>query len=256
MRTLALFSALALALLSGCGGSAFTAGNPLTSVDSADDGQAPLEAQPAEDGGAPEAANPAEDSGPDAGKLVHEAQADSTRPEAGAPEAGADGGVEAGTEAGPSCPCVSDLSGIGLGDFTIGFTIQTNSTTPMAILSQRASCDQSHPYWTVFTGTNGAFSPNEGVVYINVGDGSSVFDDVSTQRTVNDGQSHRITIARTQGGTYFTLTVDGIGTAQGIAPIDPLTGTLPALSTGTDVCASNGPFAGELTDVCIQRCGK
>jgi hypothetical protein len=253
MRHVVLFSALAL--LAGCGGSAFTTGNPAGSIDSADDGKAPLEAQPAEDGGAPEAAIPAEDGGGDAGKLGHpEAQADSTRPEAGVPEAGGEGG-DAGPDAAPSCPCVSDLSGIGLGDFTIAFTIQTNSTTPMAILNQRGSCG-SQPYWDVHTGTNGVFSASEGVVYIEVGDGSNIFDDVSTQKVVNDGQPHHVTIERTDGGTYFTLTVDGVGTAQGIAPLDPLTGTLPTLSTGTDVCTSNGPIAGELTDVCIQRCGK
>lgn len=159
------------------------------------------------------------------------------------------GDAEASPDA-PTCTCINDLSNIGLADFYIAFTLTTTSTVPMSILNQRSTCDTAHPFWDVFTGTNGAYSPSEGVVYINVGDGSSTFDDVSTQRVVNDGQPHRIVIART-GGTTFTLTVDGEGGAQTGGPTDPLNGTLPTLQVGADVCSSYEPIAGQMTDVCM-----
>ena len=149
---------------------------------------------------------------------------------------------------GPTCTCVDDLSNIGLADFYVAFTITTNATVPMAILNQRSTCDATHPFWDVQTGTNLGIN---GVVFIQVGDGSNIFDDQSTQQTVTDNQPHRVVIARTNSGNTFTLTVDGQGTPQVGAATEPLTGTLPSLQTGTDVCTTYEPIAGQLTNVCI-----
>jgi hypothetical protein len=199
----------------------------------------------------------AEDSAVDVGlddAQEAEAQSPDVEPDVGV-EAAADGGAESGahdaTADAPVCSCVTSLSNIGLQDFYIAFTLTTTSTMPMSILNQRSACVTTLPFWDVYTGTNGAFSSSEGVVYINVGDGSASFDDVSTQKLVNDGQPHRIVIARL-GGTSFKLTVDGTGGVQSGGPSNPLNATLPPLMMGTDVCSAYAPLSGQIVDVCIS----
>jgi hypothetical protein len=240
--------------LAGCGGNSFVAADGHDSGDEAGDLAEAMPSEGISDGADSAIPSDAAEASPDA-RL--DAQAETDTGAYYVQEAGADAPVDAASADAAdahSCPCGSDLSNVGLGDFSIAFSLTTASTSPMALLNQRATCDQAHSYWDVHTGTNGAYSASEGVIYIEVGDGTNVFDDVSTQRTVNDGQPHRIVIERTTGGTYFTLSVDGVGAPQGVAPTDPLTGTLPVLQTGTDVCMANGPVAGTISEVCIRRC--
>ena len=99
--------------LVGCGGAQFSA------AEATGDGGVPDAVQ-----ASPEAAPQGEDSGPDAREelAVHVVPTHDGG-EAGQPliEAAVDAGHEA--EAGPAC--VTDLSGVGTGDFRIGFTITT-----------------------------------------------------------------------------------------------------------------------------------
>jgi hypothetical protein len=253
MKRSQLFVGLALLCVAGCTGQAFSVEDRL--LRTSDDAGALEEASTAEaepppadagshkqDAGDP----PGHDSGSppvhDAGASPDGATTDAPTTDASPPPA-----MDAGIT---DCECVSDLSNIGLGDFAIAFTITTTSTVPMAILNQE-TCTGYPSEWTVNTGTNGAYNPNEGVVYLQVHQqGINVFDDLSTQYLVNDGVPHRVVLSRSDNGTQFSLTVDGKGT-----PYDNIKalslGQLAPLATGSDVCDTTAPLSGSLMNVCI-----
>ena len=147
----------------------------------------------------------------------------------------------------PTCTCVDDLSNVGLGDFYIAFTITLSVTTPVAIASQRSSCQTTLPYWSVHTGSG------NGLVYMEVGAGNNVYEEPTNTQSIADGQPHRIVIARTKGGTTFMFTVDGTLENTVSASAEALGGTLPGLAIGVDnACTGNGSVAGQPTNVCLS----
>lgn len=186
---------------------------------------------------------------PDAGDAA-EATTVEAAVEAGAPEAGA-------VDAGPTCTCTGDLSGVGLGDFTVAFTLATTSqpASPgyMALLNQRSTCTAATPGWDVW------MSP-AGTVWVEVFSGGNVFDNVQSAAVLNDGQEHRVVITRLQHGSLFQIEIDGKVSGYPGAPLEALTGKLAPLATGTDTtCTANAgqpayPLSGLLTKVCVGPC--
>ncbi len=224
---------LALIFTAACGGAPFSAID-LAHVDASadDDGSTGFDASPEAGQDAPQLI--------DAGPL--DAPADVATPDV-APDA-------------PACTCVDDLSGVGLGDFAIGFTITTtmHPTPPGygALLNQHATCDSQHAGWDVWLNGGG----DDGTVELQVYDGSAVFDSDNTPQSVNDGSPHRVVLARRNAGATMTFYVDGVASTRGV-PAEALGGTLAPLLTGTDpVCSANGaqpsePLVGMLSGVCI-----
>ena len=143
--------------------------------------------------------------------------------------------------------CVTDLSNVGTGDFSIGFTITTTTTFPMVILAQRPSCMGGYPvFWDV--GLNA-----DGTLLVETCDGTMAGYGglAATTAKVNDGASQKIVVARTAG--ILTVFIDG--TPRGTNTDTTAIGTLPPLTIGTDVCVDAGEssLVGSLTDVCITR---
>lgn len=145
--------------------------------------------------------------------------------------------------------CVTDLSGVGTGDFSIHFTLTTTAvpaaSTYMALLNQRSRCDDTRPGWDVWMTAQG----NLGV---EVYDGSgSAYDNVTDSRPVNDGVPHHITVARS--GSSLTIDVDGVFNTYPSEPIMSLE-TLPPMNVGIDpTCTGVHPLSGRLVDVCLTK---
>jgi len=191
-----------------------------------------------------------EDSGSDAFTNGGEAEAGSSESgsaldaaqDTSAPDALHDAPIEA-----PTCTCVDDLSNVGLGDFYIAFTITLNVTTPVAIANQRPTCETTLPYWSVHTGSA------NGLVYMEIGAGNNVYEEATNTQSIVDGQSHRIVIARTSGGTTVTFTVDGTTENTATVNVEALTGTLAGLEIGVDnACTGNGSIAGQPSNFCLS----
>lgn len=177
----------------------------------------------------------------------------SALPDGGGDAAGRSGDGGAGSL--PPCACLGDLSGVGLGDFTIGFTVRTSMRFGepgyAALLNQRSSCDASHPGWDVLM-------RSDGTVGLQIYDGSNVFDDAKLEgAAVNDGAEHRVVLRRTGGGSVVVMTVDGRGGALLGEPPEALSGTLAPLDTGQEpICAGNmaAPalgLQGEIGSACV-----
>lgn len=66
----------------------------------------------------------------------------------------ADATAEAAPEAEAGPTCVTDLSGIGTGDFYVSFNLVTTAQTSMALVSQRSTCATSME-WDVFMSPSG-----------------------------------------------------------------------------------------------------
>jgi hypothetical protein len=143
--------------------------------------------------------------------------------------------------------CLTDLSGVGTGDFQISFTLTTSTvpaeSTYMALLNQRSSCDDTQPGWDVWMTAQG----NLGV---EVYDGSGgAYDNITDSRSINDGAAHRISVARS--GSSITIGVDGVFNTYPNEPIMPL-GTLSPMNVGIDpTCTGVRPISGRLTDICL-----
>jgi hypothetical protein len=225
IRILCLFLGL---LVTACGGAAFS----FEPADLAKD------AAPSDDAASAVEAAPAVDAAPDA------VTADVTP-------------TSDVAEAGSTCGCSNDLSNVGVGDFRIAFTIATTASPVapgfMALVNQRSLCNPTHSGWDVW------LSP-AGTIWVEVYDGTNVFDNVQSAVVINDGLEHRIVIQRSQKGTLFQITIDGATLGYPGAPVEALSGSLALLSVGTDpTCASNAgqpsePFVGALTAVCVGGC--
>ncbi len=161
-----------------------------------------------------------------------------------------DDGAHAEAEAGPSC--LTDLSGIGTGDFHVTFTLVTTAQSWMALVNQRSAC---LPYdgWDVYMTPTGAIEveTDDGIAadrVWQVGGGP-----------VNNGQPHLIEAARVGG--YLWVETDGPPMSV-LMPDTHALGSLPPIVVGTDPggigpdgCGSGvvEPLAGSLTDLCITR---
>jgi len=237
--------------LVGCGGAAFVTG-----------------AEPGDDGGAGDALLGAEagtevaqgeDAGRDAGGEVvgHVVGQEGGAADAGqTSEASADGG-DAGHEAEAGPPCLTDLSGVGTGDFGVAFTLTTTATTFSALVNQSATCQAScggsaSVEWDIFM-------TNTGSIQVETDDG------VAADRVfqvgggpVNDGHPHSVVVGRTSGKVW--VQTDGARSPL-VSDANSL-GTLPPLVVGRDPCAiSPGyagcpavlPLVGSVTDLCLTK---
>ena len=176
--------------------------------------------------------------------------ADAAPTEAGPEE---DGGTDATGEV-PACTCTGDLSNVGLGSFTIAFTLTTTANGQnLAILNQRSDCTADKPGWDVWL-------DGQGQLVVQVFGGLN--DDTLYTNALNDGKAHRVVITRTSAAADLTIDIDDIGGSTAVPP-QGLFGTLPTLQVGTDLaCMGNGvypaPFAdnGTLNNVCVApgRC--
>jgi len=199
-------AAVFLVILSGCGGASFVAG---PAGDAEDDGLST--------------------------HVVEAGPVDSGAVDGGVADADAD--VEA------AAPCVTDLSGVGTGDFQIAFTLTTTAAESVDIVNQRSTCATSTE-WDVYT------TPGGGIEF-ETDDGIAA-DRVFTigGPALNDGKLHRVSVGRTDGKIW-------VQAGQGSELIaDPYAfGAFPPLMIGTDPCgATAAPLgSGSVTDLCITK---
>ncbi len=95
--------------------------------------------------------------------------------------------AETAPEAETGPVCVTDLSGVGTGDFTIAFTLTTTeSGLYLALVNQRtaASCSANAPFWDVTIWPLGGID-------VAMGDGINQAG-VEAGNSVNDGAAHRV----------------------------------------------------------------
>jgi len=232
---------VALALVSSaCGGAAF-----VTGAEPGDGGGAEDAPQAPEAG--PEGAQ-GEDGGQDAGGDVvgHVLGQDGGAVDAGEAGQVAEAAADGGTEAGPHT-CVTDLSGVGTGDFRVAFTLTTTSQVDVALLDQMSGCSQSSPAWSVSMSYTGQVAGG-------TGDGAVAHWVATTEaNTVNDGKPHAIVFARTSGKIWISKD----GTVDSIPVADPYSiGALPPLRIGTSDCtnfASASTAGVAIANVCISE---
>jgi len=192
--------AVAIAPIASCGGSAQSSG---------------------QDGGSPDAFGDVASPGQDAPEDIRR------------DAMGEGGNGEAGMADAPIC--LTDLSDIGMGDFSIRFTLTTNETgMTLALLNQRLGCDQMSTFWDI------TLSPT-GDVVVATDDGIAAdYVIVQAGSALNDGKAHQVAVIRRTGKLW--ITADG-------AVISPMTpdahtfATLSSLAIGTSTCMGVTPAA-------------
>jgi hypothetical protein len=207
-----------------------------SALDSAPTGDGPQDGSDAGDAAAANDAPPA-DSQPESAAI------DSGSGDSGAPDApDAPAAPDATADAGP---CITDLSGIGTGDFRIAFSLSTTQTGQVALLNQRNVC---------FFGMFWDLRLYNGVLDVQTDDGTNFVEFKTTvPPLVNDGNLHAVVVHRV--AQIITVTIDGA--LAGTSTAQTSFGSLPPFQTGHDPCQS-GPmkdgtvgFAGTLENVCI-----
>ena len=218
-------------LLAGCGGSSFEAGN----VSSSD--------------GAAGATSVEEDAGAGGARLEgtggHASGAGGVR-EVGSGGASTGGVISAAGGAqgsGGSAPCLTDLSGVGTGDFSIHFTLTTTEhILTLGLLSQRTGCNETSAYWDV------SLSPTGGIVAVTNDGAHRVF--VVAGNSLNDGKPHEVDVVRRDGQFWYASD----GTINSTPTPDPYSfGAFPLLIIGSSTCAQETPALGHATisNVCL-----
>jgi hypothetical protein len=222
-------------LLCGCGGAQFGVEQGDASPANTHDGDA------GNNGDAMADATPSHDSG-------SETDSGSDIGDAGGDDAAADARADDANDAAPDGgACITDLSGVGTGDFRIAFTVTTTGENE-ELLDQRPVCS-----W----GPGGFWDINVdpyGKIVASTGDGSSLATviGVTSSVTVSDGVAHHVVVSRTT--QMLGVRVDGIAVPS-VSDADFL-GSLPPLQQGTSVCVGKSSVTtldGTLTDVCITR---
>jgi hypothetical protein len=204
--------AVAIAPIASCGGSAHSAG---------------------QDGGSPDASGDVTSPGQDAPEDIRR-------------DAVGEGGNLEGAM-GDAPICLTDLSDVGTGDFSIHFTLSTNETgMTLALLNQRLGCDQMSTFWDV------TLSPT-GDVVVATDDGIAAdYATVQAGNALNDGKAHQVDIIR-RGGKLW-ITADG-AIVSPMTP-DPYTfATLSSLAIGTSGCMGVTPAAAYavIANVCLTE---
>jgi len=159
-----------------------------------------------------------------------------------------DDGVDHGDARGEGGPvCLTDLSDVGAGDFSIHFTLTTNETgMTLALLNQRLGCDQMSLFWDITLSATGAVvaATDDGIAghYVTVQAGSSV----------NDGKPHAVDVIRKSGKLWIAS--DG-AVVSPMTP-DPYTfTTFSSLAVGTSACTGVTPAAAYavIANVCLTE---
>jgi len=142
--------------------------------------------------------------------------------------------------------CVSSLSGVGTGDFSIHFQITTKASVESTVLYQRAGCDANRDFWNVNLSAGGQ------LIAEVVQGGSGTYTVLTTTTPVNDGKPHAISIDR----VAFVLAATTDGGFSGSKAAPGSLGQLPPLGiTKGNPCEAAGlkPLSGSVTDVCLTR---
>lgn len=152
-------------------------------------------------------------------------------------------GGETDAGSGGGAPCLTDLSGVGTGDFSIHFTLTTTEhILTLGLLSQRTGCDEASTYWDITLGPTGGITAvmNDGTHRISVEAGNSL----------NDGKPHTVDVVRRDGQFWYTSD----GTINSAPTPDPYSfRTFPPLVIGSSACAWATPVTDHATisDVCL-----
>jgi hypothetical protein len=204
--------AVAIAPIASCGGSNHTSG---------------------QDGGSPDASGDGSSPGQDA--------SEDTKRDA----MGEGGNADGGTADAPVC--MTDLSDIGMGDFSIRFALTTNETgMTLALLNQRLGCDQMSTFWDVTLSPTGdiVVATDDGIAadYVTVQAGSAL----------NDGKAHQVAVIRRAGKLW--ITADGAVVSPMTADAHTLA-TLSSLAIGTSACMGVTPAAAYavIANVCLTE---
>jgi len=168
------------------------------------------------------------------------------------------GAGDAGAEAGTPIECVTDLSGVGTGDFSIRFTLTTTEIgLTLALVSQRGDClcVGSGPYCPTPSTFWDIVLQRGTVIAITAADSAESYVSIDGGSSVADGRPHRIVVGRTSGTLWYEA--DGIRGPVSISN-HYLFKTFPELSIGSDGCelaaSPTTPLAGHgtLTDLCLS----
>lgn len=233
--------------LVGCGGESFTGSGLIGIVDPVGDGGVALGAG----GGAGGETEVGAGGAPAAGGAVHSGGAASE----GAPEIGAGGTETVGTGgagrggeigAGGVAPvCLTDLSGVGAGDFSIHFTLTTTETVlTLGLMNQRTGCDDMSTFWDI------SLSPTGGIIAAT-NDGTHLVV-VEAGNSLNDGKPHKVDVIRRGGLLWYAS--DGV--IHSVQTPDPYSfGTFPPLVLGSSACAGTTPALDHaaISEVCISE---
>jgi hypothetical protein len=222
--------------LTGCGGAEFDA---FGSAPTTTDGRAVDSTEDSGAGGASVASGGAPTVGDDGGSGGSSGSAGGREAE------GSGGEADAGSASDSGRSCITDLSGVGTGDFQISFTLTTTENMrTLALLSQRTGCDDTSAFWDIVVGPTGGITATtyDGTHRAAVEAGNSL----------NDGKPHRVDVIRREG--MFWYASDGV---MNSAPTpDPYSfGKLPLLLIGSSACswASSAVGHATISDLCITE---
>ena len=167
------------------------------------------------------------------------------------------GGASTG-DGGEPIECLTDLSGVGTGDFQISFTLTTTETVlTLALVSQRGDCLCVGPgsycpvpstFWDVVLQAGA-------IVAITAADSAGSYVSIRSDSLVADGRPHHITVGRTNGA--FWQEIDGIRAGNSVSNPHSFE-VFPALSVGADKCetaaSATTPLAdhGTLAELCLS----
>ncbi len=161
-------------------------------------------------------------------------------------EGGAGGASEEVTcEVAPTC--TNSLSAVGVGDFSIAFTLTTTSAVRTGVISQRAICMRSK-FWDIRLGKT-----NESSVFsIELDDGANYTSFTASAPLLNDGAPHDVRVCRKAGQVYAFADGQLIGKPTALSKTN-LNG-LAALTTLTTTCNpydGTVKLVGAVENICV-----
>lgn len=156
-----------------------------------------------------------------------------------------DGGRQLRAEASPTVfeQCVDSLDDIGVGDFTVSFTL---TVAPYAarfrpIASQRNVCSDEQTYWAI------GIDPN-GFVNAKTNDQRGGLTNLTSTARIDDSARHTVVVSRR--AQWLSIAVDGV--SGGKLPSATDFGQLPELEVGNGrYCDDTAPNT-SLIDFCIE----
>jgi hypothetical protein len=142
----------------------------------------------------------------------------------------------------------ADLSGVGMGDFTISFDLTDTDTSAQAVVNQRSSCSTSSnlPYWDIRL--NPTECPGSGFLSLE-----HYYNGVLSVKCAPTGGpgTYHVSIHRSSG--TISLQLDTYTTSWS----DPtMWEGIASVAAGTEVCdGTDGlmPLSGTLTNLCVEK---
>jgi hypothetical protein len=152
--------------------------------------------------------------------------------------------------------CTNELSGIGLGDVRISFTIQTTQPATsggfvgIEVMNQRNVCNPD-AFWDIRVAGNGTLeAETDGFT----DGGGTIYTALYSCGPINDGAAHAVILQRSD--LFLTMYVDGIVAASGASGAG--WGDLAPLRIGDGPCVSGSVVAkfdftkGSITNICMS----